>query len=178
MLETERLILREMAEEDFDVLHEIFSNDEVMKYYPASFDEAKTRGWILRNQKRYSEEGFGLWAVVLKAENQVIGDCGITMQNIHGTMLPEVGYHIHPDYQKRGYASEAAEACIAYGFEILGFEKIYSYMKYTNIPSIKTAMRNGFYEIEEYADEVNEFTKVFMITKEEWRKRHEKNCGN
>ena len=76
------------------------------------------------------------------------------------------------------YASEAAEACIAYGFEILGFEKMYSYMKYTNIPSMKTAMRNGFHEIEEYADEVNGFTKVFMITKEEWRKRHEKNCGN
>lgn len=171
MLKTERLILREMIKEDFAALYEIFSNSEVMRYYPAPLDKEKTENWILRNQKRYKEDGFGLWSVILKEENRVIGDCGITLQNIHGQMLPEVGYRIHPDYQKRGYASEAAAACLAYGFDELGFEKMFSYMKYTNVPSMKTAMKNGFYEIEEYADEVNGFTKVFAITKEEWKKK-------
>ena len=66
--------------------------------YSAPFDEERTRGWITWNLKNYEKYGFGLWAVVLKETGEFIGDCGISIQNIDGEMLPEIGYHIHKMY--------------------------------------------------------------------------------
>ncbi len=109
-----------------------------------------------------------MWAVELKENGQLIGDCGITMQNIHGNLEPEIGYHINKKYQKQGYATEAAAACIKYAFEILNFTKVYSYMKYTNEASARVAMKNGMHFVDEYEDPVNIITKVYAICREEW----------
>ena len=95
MIETERLSLRELTPEDFMPLYEIVSDPETMQHYPAPFDEERTRGWISWNMENYRRYGFGLWAVVLKETGEFIGDCGISIQNIDGEMLPEIGYHIH-----------------------------------------------------------------------------------
>ena len=110
MIETERLYLREMNMDDFDALYKVLADHDIMKHYPYTFDEARVREWIERNMKRYENDGFGLWAVCLKTTGEMIGDCGLTLQNIDGTMLPEIGYHIRADQQRRGYAKEAAAA--------------------------------------------------------------------
>ena len=55
--------------------------------------------------ERYRVFGFGLWAVCLKGTGEMIGDCGLTMQNINGSILPEIGYHIAKAHQRRGYAA-------------------------------------------------------------------------
>lgn len=170
-LETPRLLLREYVPEDFDALHEILSDPETMRHYPHPFSPDETRQWIERNRTRYAEYGFGLWAAVLKSDGRLIGDCGITMQPIHGRMLPEVGYHIHRDHQRRGYASEAAAECIRFAFEVLNFETIYSYMKYTNIASCRTAERNGLRFVEEYDDPVNTRTRVYALRRSDWESR-------
>ena len=168
ILKTERLILRELTYDDYAALYAVLADSDIMQHYPYTFDEARVRRWIGRNRERYQQDGFGLWAVVLKETGEMIGDCGITMQNIHGTMLPEIGYHIRADRQRRGYASEAAAECIRYAFENLGFPAVYSYMKYTNIPSQRTAMKNGMKYIGEYPDPDNTYTRVYRITREEW----------
>lgn len=90
-LETERLVLRELTNDDFTAWYEILSNAETMRYDPAPFDEEKVRQWLQWNLENYQTYGFGLWAVILKEENRFIGDCGMTMQCIHGRMLPEIG---------------------------------------------------------------------------------------
>ena len=172
-METERLILREMIEEDFDALYTIFSDPETMQYYPQAFDADRTRSWIARNQQRYRTEGFGLWTVVLKETGDVIGDCGVTMQPIHGQMLPEIGYHIHKDHRLRGYASEAAKRCMDFVFNETDFPAVYSYMKYTNAPSYGVALKNGMRFIEAYEDPVNVRTRVYGITRGEWEARRE-----
>lgn len=168
ILETERLTLRELTDDDYAALYAVLADSDIMAHYPYTFDEARVRGWIEKNMRRYREEGFGLWAVVLKETGEMIGDCGITMQNIHGAMLPEIGYHIRADRQRRGYASEAAARCIQYAFENHDFPAVYSYMKYTNIPSQRTAVKNGMKFIEEYPDPDNTYTRVYRITREEW----------
>ena len=81
--------------DDFDALYEIMSDAETMQHYPAPFDEARTVRWIEWNLENYARHGFGLWAVVLKETAEFIGDCGITIQNIDGEKLPEIGYHIN-----------------------------------------------------------------------------------
>lgn len=171
-METKRLILRELTIEDFDALHEILSDLDIMQHYPAPFDAAETHRWIARNIERYAELGFGLWAVILKENGRLIGECGITMQNIHGQMLPEIGYHIHKNYQRMGYASEAAKVCQAYLFEHTSFHAVYSYMKYTNEASYGVALKTGMHFVEEYADPINVRTRVYAITREEWNTQH------
>jgi RimJ/RimL family protein N-acetyltransferase len=173
ILETKRLILREMGPNDYDALYAVLADPDITEHYPYTFDETRVRNWIARNMERYSKDGFGLWAVVLKETGEMIGDCGITMQNIHGTMLPEIGYHIRKDWQRRGYASEAAAACIRWAFETHDFPAVYSYMKYTNIPSQRTAMKNGMTFLEEYEDPDNTYTRVYAITRKEWEAQYE-----
>ena len=170
-LETQRLHLRQLHPEDFDAWHAILSDPETMAHYPAPFPEEKTRRWIDWNLDNYRTYGFGLWAVELKDTGEFIGDCGITMQNIHGQMLPEIGYHIRRDQQRKGYASEAAAECIRVAFEQFNFPAVYSYMKYTNVASYSTAMKNSMTFAEEYADPVNTYTRVYRITREEWEAR-------
>ncbi|MBQ4639647.1 MAG: GNAT family N-acetyltransferase [Clostridia bacterium] len=165
-METKRLILRPFIPDDAAALHAIFSDAETMRYYPAPFTEEKTRQWIERNLRRYREDGFGLWAVVLKETGQVIGDCGITLQPIHGQMLPEIGYHIHKAHQRMGYAAEAARFCVHLAFDHYGLEEIYCYMKHDNWPSMGVAGKMGMVLCDIYPDPVNQFTRVFRLKKE------------
>ena len=114
IIETNRLFLREYKFDDYDALYEIVSDAETMQHYPALFDEEKTRVWIKWNLENYEKYGFGLWAVVLKETGEFIGDCGITIQNIDGELLPEIGYHIHKKYWRRGFAKEALTGGLDY----------------------------------------------------------------
>lgn len=81
ILETERLTLRELTCDDYSALYAVLADSDIMEHYPYTFDGARVRRWIGRNMQRYETEGFGLWAVVLKETGEMIGDCGITMQN-------------------------------------------------------------------------------------------------
>ena len=171
ILETPRLLLREMTDEDFSALHAILSDPETMQYYPKPYDESGTRRWINWCRESYQKNGFGLWAVTLKDTGEFIGDCGISLQPIHGEWLPEIGYHIRKDHWRKGYASEAAAACIRLAFEQFDFPAVYSYMKHTNEPSWRTAMKNGMILVEEYDDPVNTRTRVYAITREDWENR-------
>ena len=168
ILETKRLILREYTPDDFAALHAIFSDAETMRHYPAPFTEEMTRAWIDRNLHRYREHGFGLWAVVLKENGEFIGDCGLSLQNIDGEQLPEIGYHIRRDHQRRGYATEAARAVRDWAFTRTGYDCLYSYMKYTNEGSQRTAMANGMTQWKEYEDPVNTVSCCYRITRAEW----------
>ena len=122
------------------------------------------------NNDNYKTYGFGLWAVTLKKTGEFIGDCGITIQNIDGELLPEIGYHIHKKYQRQGFAKEAARACRGWAFTNTDYDIIYSYMKYTNIGSYSTAMANGMKKVKEYPDPRNEISYAYAISRKEWEK--------
>lgn len=168
IIETERLFLREMDENDFDALYGILADADIMQHYPYTFDENRARNWIQRNLERYRIFGFGLWAVCLKETGEMIGDCGLTMQFINGEIKPEIGYHIRADKQRNGYAKEAAIAVRDWTFNNTSFQIVYSYMKYTNEPSVKTAISYGCKQVDEYQDDENEITKVFAISRDQW----------
>ena len=168
MIETERLILRNYTMNDFDALYGIVSDPKTMQHYPAPFDEEKTRGWIKWNLENYEKYGFGLWAVVLKETGEFIGDCGITIQNIDGELLPEIGYHIHKKYWRRGFAKEAARAVRDWVFTNTDYNEIYSYMKYTNVGSYSTAIANGMRKVKEYLDPKNYVSCAYSIKRADW----------
>ena len=167
ILETERLYLREMTMDDFEALYKVLADPSIMQHYPYAFDEERVRGWIERNIRRYSEDGFGLWAVCLKDSGEMIGDCGLTLQNIDGSMLPEIGYHIRADQQRKGYAKEAAAAVRDWAFRNTEYPALYSCCKYTNVGSFKTAESIGMHFLKEYPEEANTITHVSVICREE-----------
>ena len=168
IIQTERLILREMTEDDFDALYQVLADSDIMCHYPYAFDETRVRNWIERNIERYRTFGFGLWAVCLKETGEMIGDCGLTMQLIKGQIKPEIGYHIRDDKQRNGFAKEAAIAVRDWTFNNTPFNIVYSYMKHTNDPSAKTAISYGCRQVDEFFDDENEVTKVFAISRDEW----------
>lgn len=168
-LETERLILRELTLEDLDALYEVLGDPENMRYYPYRFDRDRVQAWIARNLERYRMFGFGLWAVLRKDTGQLIGDCGITMQEIKDSIRPEIGYHIHRQHQRKGYAKEAAAACRDWGFTHTPFGMLYAYMKQGNAASAATAMAIGMKPAGTFTDRAGEQSRIYAITREEWR---------
>ncbi|NQT60519.1 MAG: GNAT family N-acetyltransferase [Bacteroidetes bacterium] len=155
VIETNRLILRELEPTDVDEMAKVLCDNFSMKYYPKPFTRQKVIDWIEWNLNNYQKCNHGLWAVLLKPEMTFIGDCGITLQEIDGENLPELGYHIQKQHCNKGYASEAAKACIDYAFSVLHMETLYTYTKHDNIPSIRVAQKNGM----KYC---KDFTKVVM----------------
>ena len=170
-LGTERLYLRELTPDDFDALSAVLADSDIMQHYPYTFDEARVRDWINKNIERYRVFGFGLWAACLKTTGEMIGDCGLTMQNINGTILPEIGYHIAKAYQRQGYAKEAARAVRDWTFANTTFGVVYSYMKKANVPSSAVARANGMILLDEFTDDEGEQTVIYGISREE-RERH------
>ena len=170
IIETQRLILREYTQADFEDLYAILSDPITMQHYPKPYDTAGTQRWLDWSFSNYKTYGFGLWAIVLKETGEFIGDCGITMQPIDGDQLPEIGYHIHKDYWRRGYAREAAAAVRDWAFKNRDFDSLYSYMKYTNVPSYSTARSVGMQKVKEYPDEKDGILYVYRITRKEWEK--------
>lgn len=142
-LETPRLMLREMTEHDVPALREILQDDETMAAYEGAFDEAMTLDWLQSNRQRYHAEGFGLLGVVLRPTNELIGQCGLTRQHILDRDVVEVGYLLNRAHWHRGYATEAARACLNYAFEQLEEENVWAQVRDTNIASMNVAIRLG-----------------------------------
>ena len=143
ILETERLLLREMTQDDLHALQGILQDEETMYAYNSAFDEAETQAWLDRQLSRYAQYGFGLWAVVLKESGGMIGQCGLTMQPWRGDEVLEVGYLFNRAFWHHGYATEAARGCMEYAFDLLGAREVCSIIRETNLPSRRVAERNG-----------------------------------
>ena len=143
ILETQRLRLREMRQSDYPALCKILQDAEVMYAYGHAFDDAETQAWLDKQFQRYHENGVGLWAAVLKETGEMIGQCGLIVQDCDGEQLLEIGYLFQKAHWHRGYATEAAVACKCYAFDVLGAREVCSMIRENNIASQNVARRNG-----------------------------------
>ena len=143
VLETPRLWLRQFQLEDLDALATILSDPETMRYYPMSFDRAGVADWIQRNRTRYANDGYGLWAMILKSTCELIGDCGLVRQSVDGADEIEIGYHVRRDLWGQGFATEAARACRNFGFANLEADRLISLIRPENLASRRVAEKNG-----------------------------------
>ena len=139
ILETERLVLREMNQDDYRDLAEILQNSNVMYAYEHDFTDMDVQIWLDRQRKRYETYGFGLWAVILKDTNEMIGQAGLTLQPYKDTEVLEIGYLLKEKFWHYGYAREAAAGCKKYAFEVLKQDKVCSVIKVDNTSSIRVA---------------------------------------
>lgn len=143
MIETARLALREFRPTDLEALAKVLSDPETMRFYPVPLDSFEVAAWIERNRRRYQKDGFGLWAMILKPEGELIGDCGLIRQTVNGGQEVEIGYHLRRDLWRNGLATEAARACRDYGFANLPLDRLISLIRPENQPSRRVAEKNG-----------------------------------
>ena len=85
ILETDRLILREMTEADFPALCRMLQDRSVMYAYEHAFSDQEAWEWLRRQQARYRKDGFGLWAAVERTSGEMVGQCGLTWQGLTDT---------------------------------------------------------------------------------------------
>jgi RimJ/RimL family protein N-acetyltransferase len=114
-----------------------------MVAYEGSFSDEESLAWLRRQQERYREHGFGLWAVVKRDGDEMIGQCGITRQRIEDDEVTEVGYLFQRAHWHRGYALEAATACRDWAFEETGTDAVWAKVRSTNIASMNVAIGLG-----------------------------------
>ena len=102
ILETERLALRELNQADFAALRAILQDEAVMYAYEHAFTNREVQAWLDRQRDRYAKDGFGLWAMVEKATGEMMGQCGLTLQDWGERQVPEIGYHLRRDRWHQG----------------------------------------------------------------------------
>lgn len=141
--ETDRLVLRKMKQSDYDGLCRILQDEEVMYAYEGAFSDDEVQGWLDKQLIRYEKDGFGLYAVILKETGEMIGQCGLTIQEVPGKQVLEIGYLFRKEYWHQGYATEAAAACKEYAFTVLEVDEVYSIIRDSNTASQNVAKRNG-----------------------------------
>src|SRR2546429_446869 len=94
VLETTRLVLREMTMADLDFVAAIPGDLEPMRFYPQAYPRDDARGWVGRQLDRYARDGHGLWLVVRKDTGEPVGQVGLVKMLVEGVMESEVGYLI------------------------------------------------------------------------------------
>ena len=149
VLETPRLLLREMTLADLDFVAEMLAHPEVMRFYPKLYARDEAQAWIERQLVRYLQHRHGLWLVLDKSSLSPIGQVGLLMQEVDGQLEPEIGYLIHRPFWRQGFATEAAVAVKQFALEERGCSYVISLIRPENEPSQGVARKLGMQPVRE-----------------------------
>ncbi len=172
-LETTRLITRFVVPEDAALWIEYFDDPVNCTFIPNTNmlpNEERAKEWIGYVLKRYAENRLGMQALIHKDTGELIGMCGLMIQEVSGSSETEVGYHLLRRHWGKGYASEAAQKFRDYGFENNMADSIVSIIHPLNFLSKNVAMRNGMSLSEKGGNWRGMEVDVFRITLPEWEK--------
>lgn len=169
--ETERLYFREVLESDFEEWLLFCEFKDSLKYiWPENKLTGKElcRAWMDRIFMRYSENLGGMNALIDKENGQMVGQCGLLIQDIEGVRELEVGYSLMPGFRGKGYAYEAARKCRDYAFENDLTDSVISTIHVDNAASARVALKNGM-KIEKTIIWNQLPVDIFKIEKSIWR---------
>jgi [ribosomal protein S5]-alanine N-acetyltransferase len=169
LLETPRLVLREMSLDDLDFVAEMLGNAEVMRFYPKCYSREEAATWIERQRRRYARHGHGLWLASKKSSGRPVGQVGLLIQRADGVEEKEVAYLIHRLFQQQGFATEAALACRDHAFTAFGRERVIALIRPENEPSRKVAWKLGMKAGEHTAEHAGFKHEIFSISRTEWQ---------
>lgn len=155
VMESKRLILKEMNQGNFDDIKEMLIDPAVMYAWEKTFTDEEIRHWIVRQEKRYQKDGVGYFLAVDKTNGKAVGQIGLMFSDIDGRRRLEVGYILKQKCWHMGYAREGVKCCIAYAFGQMKQERVYATIRPENTASIAVAESLGMHLEGEYAKTVD-----------------------
>lgn len=146
MLQTERLIFREMEESDQAIIAQIMRDEGVQRIWEHYFTDVDVKDWIARRRSAYQNNGIDYLLAIRKETNEVVGQIGLLKENIEGEEVWGIGYILMGPYCGMGYATEGAKAMADYAFHTLHVPRLVCDIRPMNTASIAVAKRIGMVE--------------------------------
>lgn len=146
-LETELLLLRGWRTGDREPFAALNADPEVMEHFPGRLDRVASDAFVDRIEAGWATEGIGLWAIGRRSDGRFLGYAGVLAPSFEAHFTPalEIGWRLARDAWGHGYATEAATAVLAHGFDVLGLEEIVSFTIPANVRSRRVMERIGMH---------------------------------
>lgn len=150
--ETERLIFRDWMDEDLKEFRIMNKDTKVMEFFTKTLTDEETDRFFHIIQDEFRNYGYGLYAVETKHNSEFIGFIGFHWASFTSEFTPciEIGWRLKFDAWGYGYATEGARACLKYGFDTLGLNKINSFTSKINLPSEHVMKKIGMQKVMEF----------------------------
>lgn len=144
-LETRRLRLRRWRAEDKKPFAELKADREVMRFFVEPMSAAESDQFVTRIEEHFDRTGFGLWAVEQSESGEFLGFVGLAVPSFqaHFTPCVEIGWRLAAPFWNHGYATEAAQAALAFGFDVLEQDEIVAFTAVANAPSRRVMEKLG-----------------------------------
>ena len=164
MFETERLIVRRLAEDDLDAMFAIYGDADTMRWVDDGVPLTRElcEEWVAVTYSNYATRGYGMSALVLRATGAVVGFCGLVHPGSQQT--PELKYALLREHWGHGLATEVARAMIAYGEMAFEMKRIIATVAAANVASIRVLEKAGLKRTDTRRNADGSETAVF-----EWR---------
>jgi ribosomal-protein-alanine N-acetyltransferase len=175
LLETERLILRELRPEDAEAVFRILSDAEVVRYYdPLMTHLEQAQRSIERHRARFENNEGIRWGITIKGEDTIVGNCGFFRDK--DNFSAALSYVLAKSSWNKGFMPEALSAIIAFGFEHYHLHRIEAHVARPNLASVRVLQKLGFQEeglLRESLFENKRFhdEKVFALLKSDFRQK-------
>jgi len=142
---TERLLLRRWKDEDRAPFAALNADPIVMAHFPARLTRAESDAFVDRITQQLEDRGWGLWALEERSSGRFLGFTGLNVPGFqaHFTPAVEIGWRLARDAWGFGYATEAARAAVAVGFDEVGLDEIVSFTATSNVRSMRVMERIG-----------------------------------
>lgn len=149
---SQRLGFRNWKHDDLGLLTQINNDEEVMMFFPFKPTKEDSRAFIIRMQNMYAEKGFCYFAVDLLDTKEFIGFIGLAEQSYLEDMgaFIDIGWRLKKSIWNKGYATEGAMACLDFGFNKIGLQKIYSTAPEINKKSELIMQKIGMQQIKTF----------------------------
>ena len=169
ILETDRLILREFVYEDGKKLSSLMADKDFMNFSVwGPVDIEGTKDFLKKALRDYKNNGFGIWAVIHKDSNKLIGSCGLYIADIgNGQKAIETSYRLEKAFRGKGLAIESVVAVRDYAFSGLNLDEIVACVDAQNVPSIRVAEKVGM-KYWKLGTLFGVHCCVYRITRDEW----------
>lgn len=150
--ETKRLVFRDWNEQDLNEFRIMNKDTRVMEYFKKILNKEETDRFYNAIQDEFRNYGYGLYAVETRHNNDFIGFIGFHWANFNSQFTPciEIGWRLKYEAWGNGFATEGAKACLKYGFDTLGFNKIYSFTSKINLSSENVMKKVGMVKVMEF----------------------------
>jgi RimJ/RimL family protein N-acetyltransferase len=141
--ETARLIIAEIDKNDAELLLQLNSNRQVMRFFPKILNYNENYRMIEKILDQYKKYGYSFWKLLLRKGEVFVGIAGLLHQEIDGNVETEISYRIMPEYWNCGFASEAAQACKDHAEKKLRKKRLISLIHPENVASKCVAEKLG-----------------------------------